>query len=259
MTIAALSHLDSAGDGVYRGGFDATWNQGRGCYGGMLAATIGQCLEREVPGRALRGLSIHLCAPAEPRPLVVRTRIEREGSAVTFASARIEQDGAAVVIASATLAKPRVADTDFDADPRPPAPPPETIPDLGTGPGVPAFTRHLEFRFVEGIPFTGADSARTGGWLRPRTPEPLTTALSLALLDAWPLAILPRFTRPRPAASIAIHFQLFPPTEAVAGAWFRCQVDSPTTRQGYSDQTNRVWGPDGRLIGRATQLVAVIR
>ncbi|MEZ4322149.1 MAG: thioesterase family protein [Myxococcota bacterium] len=260
--IAGLAELPEVGPGHFRGEFDASWNQGPGTFGGLLSATLGRCLERvagEGGRRTVRALSVHLCAPAEPGPLDVRVVVERKGAAVTYASARIERDGLPLVLATATLASGRTEDADFDRATPPDLHPVERLPDLGTAPGVPVFTQHFAFRFSEGVPFTGGANARSAGWLRPRVDEPLTTPLALALLDAWPLAVLPMLPRPRPAASVAIHFQLFAPLATQSDGWYRTLVTSDLNRQGYSDQVNAVWDASGRLIGRSHQLVAIVR
>ncbi len=130
---------------------------------------------------------------------------------------------------------------------------------------MPAFTEHFDFRFVVGRPFSGNTLAYSSGWLRPRTgPQVLDTALALACLDCWPLAMLPTFDRPRPVASVVIHFQLFPPLPDVqigpdGGEWLQAEVRSDVSREGCSDQVNGLWTADGRLIGRSHQLVAVLR
>jgi hypothetical protein len=259
------------GTARYEGAFDASWNQGPGAFGGLLAATLGQCLEDFLPGRSLRALSLHLAAPAVPGPLVVLCRLERRGTRMAFASARILSgaDDRVVVLATATLASDRVSDavrqTDFDRVKAPELPPVGSMADPGTGPGVPAFTEHFEFRFAVGLPFAGQTLAYSAGWLRPRhRAEGLSTALALACLDCWPLAVLTTFDRPRPASSVAIHFQLFPPLPHTApigpgGAWLRADVRSDLAREGVSDQVNGLWTADGQLIGRSHQLVAVLR
>lgn len=255
------ARFEALGEGRFRGSLDASWCQGPGIYGGLVAAVLGDALERTFAGRELRALSVHLCAPAPPGPLEVVVHEERRGSAVTFATARLfGPDGLPAVVASATLARDRSMDADFDVSVAPVLPAPDSIPDLGSPPGVPVFTRHFHLRFGEGVPFTGQDRAVSAGWLRPRVPEPLSTSLALALLDVWPLALLPKLPGPRPAASVVIHFQLLPPLRTVADdAWYQVRAVSEVTRGGYSDQTSSLWDASGRLVGRCQQLVALVR
>ncbi|MCB9675542.1 MAG: thioesterase family protein [Alphaproteobacteria bacterium] len=271
--IGDLAAFAEVGPGRFRGAFDASWNQGPGAYGGLVAAALGVAAERVAPGRPLRALSLHLCAPAEPGPLDAIAGVERQGTALTFVSARMEREGKAVALATATLGAPRVSDADFDVVTFPAMGAPELLPEMtGPEPGevagvrrhppVPAFTEHFEFRFARGVPFSGERDAVTEGWLRCREPEPLSTALALALLDCWPLAVLPTLARLRPVTSVAIHFQLarpFPVETPGGGGWYRCRNESDLTRDGYSHQRNAVWDADGRLVGTGHQLVALLR
>lgn len=262
MTIAGQVAFPGV-DGRFEGQLDPdrTWTQGPGVYGGLVAAAIGSALEASAPGRPLRALSLHLCAPVLPGPIAIEVREERKGAAVTFASARLlGPDGLPAVIASATLARERVPDADFDSSRPPPIGPPDTLPSFEGVPGAPVFTRNFQMRFFEGVPFSGFAHARSAGWLRPKVPEAMSTPLALALLDVWPLAMLPRLPAPRPAASVVIHFQLLPPLPELAPtAWTQVGVHSDVMRQGYSDQTSTLWDATGRVIGRCQQLVALVR
>lgn len=256
--IQDLATLEAQGDGRFTGSFDASWCQGPGIYGGLVAAALGRCAERTVEGRPVRTLSVQLCAPLLPGPFEIVVKQERRGSFVSFVSARILQNDRPAVLAQLVLGGPRKVDGDFHHSVAPEFPLPHTLPDLGRAPGVPAFTQHFEMRFVGGIPFSGQDRALTQGWMRPVRPEALNTSLQLALLDTWPLAVLPMFRGPRPAASIAIQFQRFV-SEVPMNAWYRVQVESRVQQGGYSEQSGRIWAPDGTLIGLSHQLVVRLK
>ena len=201
-----------------------------------------------------------LCAPVEPGPLELELVLERTGSLMSFLTVRAQRQKQTLLTGSLILARPRAADADFDHLPAPALPPVESLPVFPRPPWAPAFTQHFDFRFVKGVPFTGSERGETGGWMRPLVPEPLTTPVALALLDAWPLGILTTLKRPRPAASVSIQFHLFPPhAPAPNDAWYAVDVQTPLQREGYSDQVNSVWDGSGRLVGRAHQLVALVR
>lgn len=259
--IGAIARFTPAGPGLYTGSIDASWCQGPGIYGGLVAAALGDALEREIPDRPLRALSVHLCAPAPPGPLTVEVMPQRMGVAVSFASARLlGPDGLPVAIASATLARPRALDADFDHTQPPDLPAIAGLLELGEAPGAPRFTRWFDFRFAQGVPFTGQDRAQSEGWVRPRAPEPLGTPLALAMLDVWPLAWLARLPEPRPMSSVVIHLQLLAPLPAAApDGWYRVRSESALARDGYADQQSALWTADGALVGRCQQLVALVR
>ncbi|MFP3355563.1 thioesterase family protein, partial [Pseudoalteromonas sp. SIMBA_153] len=54
-----------------------------------------------------------------------------------------------------------------------------------------------------GMPFSGQPGRTFGGWIRFRNEQQsLTTATILALVDAWPPAVLPHLDSPAPASSL---------------------------------------------------------
>lgn len=252
--IRDLTELQQLAPGHFAGAFDATWCQGPGIYGGLIAAAIGRSVERTLPGRPVRTLSVQLCAPLLPAPFELHVVEERSGQFVSYGTVRVVQQGKPAVIAQVTCGIDRPVEGDLDHSEAPVFPLPHTLPKLGSAPGVPVFTQHFEFRFVEGVPFSGSERAVSGGWLRPTVPAALDTSLELAMLDAWPLAVLPTFRGPRRAASIVIQFHLFEAT-AAPDAWFRVRVESQVQQGGYSEQTGKIWGPDGKLVGLSHQLV----
>lgn len=243
----------------------SAFDQGRGTFGGLLAAAIGRATRRAFPDWPLRALSMHLCAPAPAGGVTIELRESRRGSRTLFVAVRILAEGQVCVLASATLARDRADDADYDHSVAPTLPSPTTMPDVfgmfgGRPPGAPVFAQQFDFRFATGIPFTAQDQPSSSGWIRPRQPTPAGPELTLALLDAWPLAVLCTLPAPRPAASIVIHLQVFPPQPAIADdAFYAVAMHSRVNRAGYSDQHTALHGPDGTLLGIATQLVAVIR
>lgn len=248
------AELEQLEPGRFHGAYDDTWRQGPGVFGGLVAAAIGRSAERTIPERPLRAMSLQLMAPLLPQSFELHVTEERRGTYVSYASARILQEGRPAAIAQLTLGRERPVPGDFEHTQPPTYPPPDHLPDLGRPPGIPAFTQHFQMRFVKGVPFSGSERAETGGWVRPAASQALDTPLLLALLDTWPLGVLPRFAGPAPAASIAIQFVLFP-RQVPADAWYRVAVEAEVQQGGYSGQSGRLWAPDGALLGLSHQLV----
>ncbi|MFL5345300.1 MAG: acyl-CoA thioesterase domain-containing protein [Hyalangium sp.] len=82
-------HLAPLGEGRYRSRFEAPWYQGRGAFGGVVAGQLLRAMEHLVadPGRPVRSLTVHFCAPAAQGEAEVRGRIERAGKLVSVLSA----------------------------------------------------------------------------------------------------------------------------------------------------------------------------
>ena len=81
---------------------------------------------------------------------------------------------------------------------------PEPVPEVPLGPPLaPEFTSQLEMRPITGIPYSGADTDETRGWIRPRGPvERVDASVVTALADAWWVSVMARLDRPRPAATV---------------------------------------------------------
>jgi hypothetical protein len=143
----------------------------------------------------------------------------------------------------------------------PEAPPPEAVDPVDLT-GAPPFTRNFEYRFCVGPPpFSGAEEARSGGWLRLREPRRLDHLLAAAYTDAWPPAIftrLPTFAIV-PTIDLTIHFREPLPLDG-AREEDSCLAVFRTTkaREGVFEEDGEVWSADGRLLVQSRQLAAYI-
>ena len=105
-------------------------------------------------------------------------------------------------------------------------------------------------------------AAEIGGWVRILEPPAWDTCYVLALLDAWPPAFYPRLARIRAAGSVTISAELHHQGELEQLAPndpLLVTNRSSLMRAGYASEENWVYGPQGRLLAHASQLVALIR
>jgi acyl-CoA thioesterase len=144
---------------------------------------------------------------------------------------------------------------------------PDAVPEVRIGPPLaPDFTAHLEMRPITGIPYSGADSDQTRGWIRPRGPvERVDAAVVTALADAWWVSVMARLDRPRPAATVGFTLD-FPsdPSCLPRDEWGRMQAlfhrgHSVTAREGFTIEVRELWTRTGQLISWNTQTVVVIK
>src|SRR5271169_7249920 len=85
-TLASMQTVDKGWSAVV--GED--WSQGRGAFGGIVAALGNEAMRRLVPAdRPLRGLETVFVGPAFPGPVRMQAEILRVGKAVTIACARL--------------------------------------------------------------------------------------------------------------------------------------------------------------------------
>lgn len=244
---------------------DATWLQGRGAYGGLPIAAAVRAIEAHVadPRRTLRALTAELPAPTVPGLATVRVDTLRSGTNLTVARAALHQGDHVTAHVVATLAAPRDAGSDVAwCELTPPVLPAwQSMPPAPmSGPGLPAFAQHFDYRVATGVPFTGGATTTTG-WVRARDPGPARDAAYVAaMIDVWYPAFLVRATAPRALATIAYTLELvgdLTGVDADAPLAYRGTVD--VCHDGYFLETRELWRPDGGLVARNHQTFAIIR
>ena len=255
-------------DGTFDARIESAWYQGRGAFGGLVAAMFLRAIATKsgADGRPFRTLTCHFCAPAEAGPVRIEVEVQRASSAVSHLTARMLQGGAVVAIATATRARARDVGIGVAYRDRvmPETPAPEDTHSLDLSRGGPMFAQHFDFRFAYGeAPFSGASKARFGGWLRHHNPGELDAPLAAAYADAWMPAMFTRFTEVRPVATVALTYYFFtdfaPGIEEKAGDAVLVTSRSDVCADGYAEQSNEVWTRSGTLVMTAIQLLAVIR
>lgn len=246
----------------YAGVLTEDWYQGRGVYGGMVAAILLRCLEAEVDAsQPARTLSVSFIAPAVAGAAEVSTEILRRGRNVTQATARMTAGGALVATATGTFAAERRSAVQLVDRPMPALSPPGTIPSGHESLYIPAFcARHLEFRQALGQPpFSDAAEAYIAGWCRLAEPTRADAATIAALLDAWPQAALSLYPEWAPAASIDMTVQFLSPLaeDRRDDAYYAVEARCTHASGGYADEHATLWDSDGRPLAFARQLVAL--
>ena len=245
----------------------ATMAQGRSTFGGFVAALAVRAAERVVgAGRPLRSLLVQFAGPVAPGSVEVQVTVLRAGRALSQVEARVLQGGEVCLLASMACGAARPTRLAWPAAPAPTLPPLDELPALPYLEGVtPTFTQHFAYRWVRGgVPFSGAAEPGFTGLIRPRVGG-VDTAMIVAMLDAWPLPVLPLATRVVPASSVTWMVNLVGATEpAPAGptgppdpaAWWCCDVAAVASGEGYVDVDTKLWGLDGRLVATSRQLAA---
>jgi acyl-CoA thioesterase len=249
------------GDGRYAGTCSPAWGvPAGGPNGGYLAAMVLRAMLAEVDdsARAARSLTLHYLRAPKNTGVQIQVAVERSGRTLSTVTARLEQDGVLCVIAIGAFGGAFPSPVEFAT----PAPIVRPVSELRVTPvdsSFPPIAQRLELWGAIGRPpFSGADEADTGGWLRLRDPAPVVDAPLLALLvDAWLPAVFPVLTAPAfaPTIDLTIHFRspaaaaVHPPTEPLLARY-----TSTTSRDGYFEEDASVWTPDGTLLAQSRQL-----
>ncbi|MBT8766590.1 acyl-CoA thioesterase [Metapseudomonas boanensis] len=241
------------------------WSQDRTVFGGIVVALAHEAMLTYVPQeRVLRSLSIAFVAPvATGQPLFFEIEVLREGSGITYLHCRVIQHDQTVTTLQACYGAPRQSTLALAADACFELPAIEACEPFPFLPGMtPLYLQNFDVRWgVGGMPFMGATSRRTGGWIRFRD-EPEAGRLSeshlLAVIDAWPPPVLSLLKGAVPGSSLTWSIELAQPlTQLPTNTWFAMQLCSEYSEQGYSACSASVWSADGQLLALGRQTVAV--
>lgn len=259
-TFARDIALQALGDGRHRAFVSTNWSVPVGPNGGYVAALFVRAFEAEVadPGRPLRSLTVHYLRPATTgAEAEIHVSIERSGRAVTSATARLVQEGRVCALAMAALADAMPTALDY-ATPMPDVPPVDAVPRSPIPDRAPPMTRRFAVHHAIGSPpFSQAEEALTGGWIRLVEPHPVDAALLALYVDAWVPVAWSRLDHlvPAPTVDLTIHFR----APAVARTLdpevaLLTRFSSTTSLDGFFEEDGQVWSPDGTLLAHGRQL-----
>jgi acyl-CoA thioesterase len=260
MTFDELLKASAHKDGLT---FPTSWSQGRATFGGLTAALVFSRMASVVAqGRPMRSMQVSFVGPVKPDvPALLSAEILREGKAVSQAMGRIEQDGQPQLVAFASFGGGRESVVSVEPEPAPEAPAPDECQSLPYIKDVtPEFTRHIEMRWAFGdMPFSGKGGREMGGWMQFREPpESLTDAHIVALIDAWPPALLPHLKSPAPASSLSWALDIMHPRPDIQpGDWLLYRATIDQAGSGYGHTQAGIWTRHGELVATSRQTVTV--
>lgn len=251
------------------------WTQGRATFGGLAAALLYQPIEKALEATTqgaiaetpLRSLTISFVAPAEVGELATRANVLRAGRSAVQIEAHAYQGEQVVTAALASFGKPRDSAVAVAPEPTPQFKAPDQCEALPYIEGLmPEFTQHFDFRLAAGaLPFTGSSDPQLGGWIRfKKSAGPITTAHLLALIDAWPPAILSQLKNLAAASSLTWTLEMMPAAhrakaEASADSsdWWQYLAEVEQSEDGYAAIRARLWDANGELFALSRQTVTV--
>ena len=241
----------------------SSWGQGRASFGGVVAALVFDRMASVVaPGRPMRSMQVSFVGPVTPdEPATVEAEILREGKAVSQVLGRIVQGGELKLVALASFGGDRESDVSVDAEPAPEAKPVEQCFGLDYIEGVtPEFIQHIEMRWAFGnLPFSGKGGRELGGWMQFRqTPETFSDAHIVALVDAWPPAVLPYVKQRVKTSSLSWALDIVHPRPVLEpGDWLLYKAEIDKADAGYGHTQAGIWTASGELVALSRQTVTV--
>lgn len=263
MTLSELIH--ALHDHHHNMVLPATWGQGRAGFGGVVAALVYEAMQALVPeDRPVRSLAITFVGPLMVEtPVSFEAEVLREGKAVSQVLGRAVQNGQVATIVQGSFGAARASAIRVAAEPAPSMPPVDECQELPYVPGAaPEFTRYLAMRWgIGGLPFTGNTSREMGGWVRLRGEverEPVTVSHLLALVDAWPPAVLSHLKSFAPGSSLTWTIEFIQPTPQLdTHDWCQYRALIEHAQDGYGHCAAALWTPGGELVALSRQTVTV--
>ncbi|MBX9753215.1 MAG: thioesterase family protein [Pseudomonadaceae bacterium] len=242
-----------------------TWGQGRAGFGGLAVALVFEAMQAKVPaGRPVRSLAVTFVGPlALDVPVSFEAEVLREGKAVSQVLGRAVQNGQVVTLVQGSFGAARDSVIAVPALAAPVMKPAAECQELPYIEGVtPEFTRYLAMRWaVGGMPFSNNKSREMGGWVRLREHDPveaLNETHLLALVDAWPPAVLPHLSAPAAGSSLTWTIEFIQPLATLNTLdWCMYHAQVEHARDGYGHIAAELWSPTGELLALSRQTVTV--
>ncbi|KQB55443.1 acyl-CoA thioesterase [Pseudomonas endophytica] len=256
-------------DAVRKSPLDVTisedWGQGRASFGGLMVALQYEAMRAQVSAeRALRSLAVTFVGPAEPGvPVSFEVQVLREGKAVSQVLGRALQKGQVVTLVQGSFGAARESVVTVESLPAPQMRAPQECQQLPYIKGItPEFMRHLSMGWAVGaLPFSGRGTREMGGWVRLAEEveaQPLTETHLLAMVDAWPPALLPLLNKPTAGSTLTWTIEFVQPLpKANTLDWCQYLAVIEHARDGYGHVAANLWAPNGELIAISRQTVAV--
>lgn len=239
------------------GRFPSSWAQGRAVFGGAVA---GVCLRAGralvSPEHALLSVDTLFFAPVQPEaPVALEARVVRRGKSVTNLDVTLAQQGRVCARVTPIYGVARPSRIAVAQAPRK-LPPLEGTPLPHIEGVTPTFIQHFELTWAIGsYPFTGASEAVLGGWCKHRGDDEGEAAL-VALIDAWPVPVLPLLSAPAPASSVRWTAYLVDAAryDGKQPCFYEARVLA--ARDGHASALAHLYDAQGELIAWSDQLVA---
>jgi acyl-CoA thioesterase len=239
----------------------AAWSQGRSAFGGLTAALVVAHIEsqEDVSDRDLCTLNIHFCGPTiADEPCEFRHKVLSKGKSVMQIEGQLLQDGEVKTQIIACFGVQRFATLQV-------TPPIKVFPKKSLqvpfiAKFMPEFVQHLDMKYTsEHMPFSGSSEAHVSGWVRfVEAPPAFTDAALVALIDAWPPAVLPMLERVAPSSSITWNIEfLNPRTELNSSDYIYYECEAVQAAAGYAHTEAKIYNQDGQLMALSRQMVGV--
>lgn len=242
------------GDGRLQGNVSENWAQGGTTFGGYLGAITCRMLKNttDVP---IRSVVVDFIKALKPGEFVGTVREIRSGRFLGRYEVTVTQDNETVGISLLTTAHERESVLRTRHEEAPDVPPPSEIDEITPADlGAPIFTRNFQWRWIEGIPFSGELPQQVMGYVRLKDVDEYTEGELVAIADTYPPPMICETTKTFPGATV-MSFTTLNVTRMPAD-WLLWRGTSTWVGQGLAEYSATVFAPDGQLVVSMRQLWA---
>ncbi len=243
---------------------DKSWTQGRSIFGGLTTAVVLTYIEAQtgLSDTDLRTINIHFCGPtAEDVPCQLRCNILSQGKSVIQVEGELLQDNQVKTKIVACYSRQRKSNIQVTAPQMTFAKTVDELPKMPFREGrVPEFVRYLDTRFTStALPYSGSSESTVSGWMRFNDyPAVFSDSAILALVDAWPPAMMPMLKEHAPTSTVTWNVEFMQPRTSLSAAdflYYHCDVAQAD--RGYAHTEGKIYHPNGQLLALSRQLVAI--
>jgi acyl-CoA thioesterase len=255
----------ATGDGTFEGELTEDWLQGPGAFGGWsMAAAMRAMQAAATDGMRPLVLQAHFSARTKPGPVALTVDVARRGRRVATITAALKQGETTTTVLSSTWGAPAEPRVTYNDDVVAEAPAVDSIAPTAWQPMMPVFLKHFDVRWSGGrFPYMGADEAHVQGYigLNEGDQTPYDASLIAAIADVFPPAAIMRADGFVAAASVSAQVSFaadpaaldLPPTTPLL-----VDARSHWSDAGYSEDLTSLWTPDGQLLARGHQIMALL-
>jgi len=234
------------------------WMQGRTVFGGLQVAIALEAMRTCVPGTVLRTLQTTFVAPVPEGAVRARAEVLRRGKNATHVEARLfgRDETLAVVIGVFGDARSSKA----ARLPRRPTLEASEPLEIGFVPGVfPNFAQHFRRRWLKGSrPFTGQPIHEVVVEVGIRDEGPITEGHAVAIADFIAPVALSHLDAPAPGSTLTWMLEwLSDDVRHLPLDGWRLDAELIAARDGYTNQSVMLWGPDGSAVALSRQSMLV--
>lgn len=239
------------------------WSQGRTVFGGLSCGLVHNQIRQLVePDRVLRSLNANFVGPLfTDKSFEIQTTILSAGKNVTQVLGQAIQDGKVCLSVQAALGVARSSNIQIEAPTRANVSLPTEGVFIPQIPGVtPKFLEHIAFSITQGqLPFSGSKLDHYDGWMRfVDTPNQLTDAHIITLIDAWPPTVLQLMKQPAPASTMSWNIEFtHPHPEFEPSDWLGYCARTRQAGTGYAHVEADIYSEAGNLVALSRQVVTI--